>query len=105
MQKVRTVFETKAKARAENAAYMEEGRRARERLAAGAIAELEAKRATLLQPKPKEPQPQPEPVSLGRALVPVNHGGAFRLGRGSDFFSLHHHLRLRQWWMRLCRLP
>jgi hypothetical protein len=37
----------KAKAKAENIAYMEEGRRARERLAAGAIAELEAKRAGL----------------------------------------------------------
>jgi hypothetical protein len=55
VQEVRTVFETKAKAKAkaENAAYMEEGRRTRERLAAGAMAEMEAKRARLLQPKAK----------------------------------------------------
>ena len=86
VQKVRTVFETKAKARAENIAYMEEGRRARERLAAGAIAEMEAKRAALLQPKPlpkpeAEAPAQPEPVPAGRALVPANHGGAIRFGR------------------------
>ena len=42
VQEVRTVFETKAKAKArEKIASLEEGRRVRERLAAGAIAEIE----------------------------------------------------------------
>ena len=53
VQEVRTVFETKAKAKAERVAALEEERRVREWLAAGAIAELEAKRAAKAEPSRK----------------------------------------------------
>ena len=70
VQEVRTVFETKAKAKAERVAALEEGRRVRERLAAGAIAELEAKKAAQLA-KPREEffssSTQPEVVEQSEA--------------------------------------